>query len=396
MYTLPTVQETTEEELLQMLEAPRHALGGEVADTPSAAPSIEVEDAGMYADLPDLHTGEPAPDGIGVHEVRPAGASVLHTATNEIDDLSKVNVFEHMSIKKDLLALRGRLEEIDDGLVTLLREEFDYLQMADLTNPDAIKDAYVKFAERFMSIVGEIGNRGQDLSLRRHAISLCFAINPCIQYKKEGDFCRMDRENECIVWLKRMMFYSALLDGGTVGLDTDTAEKIFDDCINVFDSMLVCCRGTKDCPKGNEWSVMEAQLETLSEAHGLRGKDRTSFWWLYGAINAGWRVAYNYARSGQPFYLCHASLRNLNYMYDNPTEGILSSALVNTFFFKSSSLLSGETQSIQETFGWLCRATQWHSSMWNDDSSSLLRSFAVLPSKGQDRGCYRRGNCRKD
>ena len=247
-----------------------------------------------------------------------------------------MNVFEHMFIKKDLLALRDRLEEIDDELVALLREEFDYLQMADLTNPDGIKDAYVKFAERFMSIVGEVGNRGQDLSLRRHAISLCFAINPCIQYKKEGDFCRMDRENECIVWLKRMMFYSALLDGGTVDLDTDTAEKIFDSCINVFDSMLVCCRGTKDCPKGNEWSVMEAQLETLSEAHGLQGKDRTSFWWLYGAINAGWRVAYNYARSGQPFYLCHASLRNLDYMYDNPTEGILSSALVNTFFLPHS------------------------------------------------------------
>jgi hypothetical protein len=236
-----------------------------------------------------------------------------------------------MSIKKDLLALRHRLEHIDDDLVKLLCEEFDFLQKADLTNADAIKVAYEASAKRYMSLVGEIGNRGQDLSLRRHAICLCFAINPCIQYKDEGDFCRMDPENECIAWLKKMMFYSALLDGGTTDLDPDVAAKIFDSYINVFDSMLVCCRGTDACPKGNEWSVMEAQLKNLSEAHGLQGKDRTSFWWLYGAIGAGWRVAYNYAHSRQPYFLCYTSLRNLEYMYDNPTESILSNPLVNTF-----------------------------------------------------------------
>jgi len=193
-------------------------------------------------------------------------------------------ITQHMFAMQQILTLfddyKDDTDSIENKLLQLTIKEMKYIDGLNLdkATEDEIQRAYNYYIAQFMKIVGTIGNRGERLSRKSRGVCMCFAIDESIKFIDE--LCRankMDTKNCCIQWLKRHMLYSILLGGGTDGmLDTDKAQAIFDELMDMWDCITVYCEGTSTDEKGNQWTTMEDQLKNMSQFGANQ--------WLYGVL----------------------------------------------------------------------------------------------------------------
>ena len=264
-------------------------------------------------------------------------------------------ITKHMFAMKKILTLfddyKDDSNSIENKLLQLTIKEMKYIDDLNLAKAteDEIQQAYNYFIAQFMKVVGTIGNRGERLSRKSRGVCMCFAIDESIRFIDE--LCRankMDPKNCCIQWLKRHMLYSILLGGGTDNgmLDTDKAQAIFDELMDIWDCITVCCKGTTTDEKGNQWTTMEDQLKDTAQFGPLPvGVDPMVVWYALGLVNSAWRVAFYHSKSNGKettgrYKILITSTRSRDLMHDNPTGGILSNDYVElTFVCHASSMM---------------------------------------------------------
>ena len=265
-------------------------------------------------------------------------------------------ITKHMFAMQKILTLfddyKDDSDSIENKLLRLTIKEMKFIDNLNLAKAteEEIQRAYNYFITQFMQVVGKIGNRGERLSRKSRGVCMCFAIDESIKFIDE--LCRankMDPKNCCIQWLKRHMLYSILLGGGTDDgmLDTDMAQAIFDELMDMWDCITVCCEGTTTDEKGNQWSpTMEDQLKNISQFGTLPvGVDPMVVWSALGLVNSAWRVAFYHSKSNGkkttgPYKILISSTRSRDLMHDNPTGGILSNDYVElTFVCHASSMM---------------------------------------------------------
>ena len=172
---------------------------------------------------------------------------------------------------------------------------------------EEVKDCLKVITNKFKDYFPEgMPNFGQVLSDKRMGALFNFAIDECMDYLGGGDFYdKMDPEEVCLMYYIRNTLRTCLLEGGTDSetkgkvFTTDAADKMFKVNVDMIDAILLCCAGTVDNPEGNKMSTLQQQLRTYSESFGFRGKDRMTFWWFVGKLNASLRPLYYHAKVGK-------------------------------------------------------------------------------------------------
>jgi len=273
-------------------------------------------------------------------------ASIASFFTGTINGINKKNIMEKLLfIPESQSKLRTKYKDITEGFVPKVFKLYDKVNEIlwkihkdgwNTVTPQEIEVIFEDFMVEFIKDFPDVINLGQKLSGKSHGVMLCFAIAECIDHigtklDKYPDhlFDKMDLDEVCLQFFIKHTFYSHMLDGKTDPelFDTEMARKVFEKYFDIFDAIVLCCKGTTANPEGNKWSVMMKQLK--SNNGGIRDKeDLMSFWWLVANLMSDLRALHYHVATGAQYTLMTASIRNMLKCHENENGDVLESPII--------------------------------------------------------------------
>jgi len=277
--------------------------------------------------------------------IKRSAASIASYFTGKINDVNKENIMnKFLFIPESQSKLLAKYKNIKTGFVSVVFQLYEDVNEIlwkihengrESVTPQEIEKIFENFMAEFIKYFPDVINLGQKLSGKSHGVMLCFAIAECIDHigtklDKYPDhlFDKMDLDEVCLQFFIKHTFYSHMLDGGTdkVRFTTEMARKVFEKYFDIFDAILLCCKGTTANPEGNKWSVMMKQLK--SHNGDIQDKDLMSLWWLAANLMSDLRALHYHVKTGQQYTLLAASIRNMLKCHENENGDVLESPII--------------------------------------------------------------------
>ena len=264
--------------------------------------------------------------------------------TGLIDGVNKKNIMnKFLFIPESQSKLLVKYKNIKTGFVSVVFKLYEdvneilwKIHKKENVTPQEIEQIFEDFMDEFIKYFPDVINLGQKLSGKSHGVMLCFAIAECIDHigtkldkYPNHFFDKMDLDEVCLQFFIKHTFYSHMLDGKTdpEQFTTEMARKVFEKYFDIFDAILLCCKGTTANPEGNKWSVMMKQLK--SNNGGISDdQDLMSLWWLAANLMSDLRALHYHVETGQQYTLLTASIRNMLKCHENENGDVLESPII--------------------------------------------------------------------
>ena len=278
--------------------------------------------------------------------IKRSAASIASYFTGKIKGVNKENIMnKFLFIPESQSKLLAKYKNIKTGFVLVVFQLYEDVNEIlwkihengrESVTPQEIEKIFENFMAKFIKYFPDVINLGQKLSGKSHGVMLCFAIAECIDHigtkldkYPDNFFDKMDLDEVCLKFFIKHTFYSHMLDGGTdkVQFTTEMARKVFEKYFDIFDAILLCCKGTTANPEGNKWSVMMKQLK--SHNGGISDdQDLMSLWWLAANLMSDLRALHYHVKTGQQYTLLTASIRNMLKCHENENGDVLESPII--------------------------------------------------------------------
>lgn len=316
--------------------------------------------------------------------------SVATFFTGTHKNITEDNIMQKLLfIPESQSKLRDKYNNITDGFVPVVFKLYDDVKAillriykdgsmdgwkdVDQQEIDKIfEDFMVEFIQHFPDVI----NLGQKLSGKSHGVMLCFAIAECIDHigtkldsHPDHYFDKMDLDEVCLQFFIKHTFYCHMLHGGTdkVRFTTQMAREVFEKYFDIFDAIVLCCKGTTANPEGNKWSVMMKQLKSYNCGIGDK-EDLMSLWWLVANLMSDLRALHYHIITGAQYTLMVASIRNMLKCHENEIGEVLQSKIIKI-------LISPHPQATISTLPNRSAHPEWRIKRNAEDFYQFLSSF---------------------